>query len=367
MSRAVSMADEGKLSLVLVNDGGRVSRVELTSTRRTDFSRILTGLPVEKALALVPALYSICATAQAVAGLEACEAALGLEVDEGNRALRAAMVALEAIDNHAFQFFVEWPRVVGRPPEAAAYRQLKAATQVVRGALLGRAVWAKPCGVAVEPVALAEAVGVLRAAVEGLIPPVGETTDEALCGWSPFLRAALAAGARVLGGGTVPLLPRLEGRWFGERLSVEPGFSARPTLNGAPAEAGCLALAGTRTVWTRLVAQLADAHRLVGEVEAALPMVGRAKAGEASGRASGVGAGVADTSRGRLAHAVTVQDGVVTSWRTVAPTEWSFHPEGAAREALLGLEEEEGRRVSPFVVAALNPCVACDVTARGGR
>jgi len=137
------MADEGALSLKLVLDGGRVAQVELTSTRRTDFSQVLTGLKVDKALGLVPSLFSICASAQAVAGLEACEAALGLEADEGNRALRRALTALEAIDNHAFQFFVEWPRVVGRPPEVAPFRHVRGACQTARSSLVGAAPWAR--------------------------------------------------------------------------------------------------------------------------------------------------------------------------------------------------------------------------------
>lgn len=372
------MADEGALSLKLVLDGGRVAQVELTSTRRTDFSQVLTGLKVDKALGLVPSLFSICASAQAVAGLEACEAALGLEADEGNRALRRALTALEAIDNHAFQFFVEWPRVVGRPPEVAPFRHVRGACQAARSSLVGAAPWARLGGVEVSGGA---SVAGLRAAVESAIPsPRARAHDEGAFGvWSPFLAAALGAGAREVGqGSAVPLLPLEGAAWFGRRLQSEARFSAAPTVDGTPAEAGSLCFvaseapveallaSGGRSVWARLVAQLANVHRLVAVVEAAAQRArgGRpVAAAEPGATVVGAGAGIADTSRGRLAHAVETRGGVITSWRTVAPTEWSFHPEGAAARALAALTADEAFALAPFLVASLDPCVACRVSA----
>lgn len=362
------MADEGALTLRLVVGGGCVARVDLSSTRRTDFSKVLIGLPVEKALGLVPSLFSVCASAQAVAGLEACEAALGLEVDEGNRSLRRALVGLEAVDNHAFQFFVEWPRVVGLPPEIEAFRRVRGACQAVRAALVGQRSWAMLGGVAVEGRSVS--AGGLRSAVEAAIPSPIRADSAALARWSPFLAAALDAGAREQGQGSTLLLPLHEAAWFGRRLK-DAGFSAKPTVHGAPAEAGSLTFVESfpvmaselaqrgRTIWARLLAQVVNVHRLVDVVEAALADRAVASARGGSATESGEGAGIADTSRGRLAHAVWLEDGVVISWRTVAPTEWTFHPQGAVATAMVGRSEEAVARVVPFLVASLDPCVAC--------
>ena len=341
--------------------------MELTSTRRTDFSTVLTGLAVEKALSLVPSLFSICASAQAVAGLEACEAAMGIEADEGNRALRRALVSLEAIDNHAFQFFVEWPRVAGLPPEVAAFRRVRGACQELRAALVGHGPWAKLGGIELDGRVGGEE---LRAAVGAVVPNPLAADDVALTHWSPFLAAAVAVGARELGQGSAPLVP-LEGpEWFARRLTGA-AFSAAPTVDGVPAESGSLTYVaslpalsavlpqGGRTAWARLVAQLVNPHRLVSVVEEALPRIAGGRTRGLPGARSGAGAGIADTSRGRLAHAVQLRDGVVTSWRTVAPTEWSFHPKGVLSRALLGMTPEAARGVSPFLIASLDPCVVC--------
>lgn len=55
--------------------------------------------------------------------------------------------------------------------------------------------------------------------------------------------------------------------------------------------------------------------------------------------------------------------GVIISRQTVAPTEWRFHPEGAAARTLAGLAAEEASALAPFLVASLDPCVACRVSA----
>ena len=367
------MTDEGALEVVLGVDGGRVASVQLTSTRRTDFSKLLVGLPVDAALRLVPSLFSICASAQAVAGLGACEVALGLEADPGNRALRRALAALEGLENHAFQFFVEWPRLHGAGPEAASFRAWRAASEGVRRALVGGVAWAVPGGVTLPPaevplLALAEAVAAFA--------PAAALEDEAAArAWAAgqaSLRAAGEAVALGLAPTRTPLLPVEDGAWFLQRLGT-PGFSARPTLDGQPAESGALALVANsplaqgllrtegRGGLTRFLARLLDVHRLLAVVAAAVPLVGGARAHPAARRSDGAGAGVADTSRGRLAHAVEVEGGRVSAWRTVAPTEWSFHPQGVLAEALLGLEAAAALRAAPYLVAALDPCVACRV------
>jgi hypothetical protein len=262
---------------------------------------------------------------------------------------------------------------VGLPPDVAAFRKVRAACQSVRAALIARTTgWARPGGVPVE--AGVADVAALRSAVEAAIPHPLEADEVALGRWSPFLAAAVVAGAGRLGQGKSAPLPLEDASWFAQRLTGA-AFSATPTVDGAPAEAGSLcyvesmpamapvlARAG-RTVWARLLGQLANAHRLLDVLEAELPRVatGRSARGGARAQGAGAGAGVADTSRGRLAHAVELEGGVVTSWRTVAPTEWTFHPQGVVPQVLEGLRSEEAEALAPFLVAGLDPCVACVV------
>ncbi|MBM4776987.1 MAG: hypothetical protein GQE15_04720, partial [Archangiaceae bacterium] len=84
-------------------------------------------------------------------------------------------------------------------------------------------------------------------------------------------------------------------------------------------------------------------------------------------KARGQGFGVAATSRGPVLHAVDIEQGQIVAWRVVAPTEWTFHPEGAVREALLGLTAPDVHLAAlwaRWVVSTLDPCVEFSVLLR---
>ena len=66
-----------------------------------------------------------------------------------------------------------------------------------------------------------------------------------------------------------------------------------------------------------------------------------------------------ETARGRLIHRARVVDGVITQYRILAPTEWNFHPQGVAVQALSGLEPDQAKAV----VEAIDPCVDFELRA----
>ena len=68
--------------------------------------------------------------------------------------------------------------------------------------------------------------------------------------------------------------------------------------------------------------------------------------------------------RGRLAHAVQIEDGHVSRYRILAPTEWNFHPEGAAARALCALTGEDETDLAgqaKLLVDAIDPCVGYEL------
>lgn len=178
--------------------------------------------------------------------------------------------------------------------------------------------------------------------------------------------------AAHFGKSTRPLLPAMSAAWYAQRL-VGPDFGAHPALDSGAAEAGALSRvaehpalaplvsAHGHTVLTRLVAVLIDLHALAATVTAAADVLEPSNGHAPAERDSGQAAGVADTSRGRLAHAVELASNKAVHWRQVAPTEWSFHPFGVLREALLGAPAEELARRAALLVLSLDPCVPCRV------
>ena len=90
--------------------------------------------------------------------------------------------------------------------------------------------------------------------------------------------------------------------------------------------------------------------------------------GNATRHAPGDGSAVAvlETARGRLAHRVCVDDGRVVSYRTLAPTEWNFHPMGPLVTGLVGRPAADAAQAScraRLAAAALDPCVDLEIDA----
>jgi coenzyme F420-reducing hydrogenase alpha subunit len=81
----------------------------------------------------------------------------------------------------------------------------------------------------------------------------------------------------------------------------------------------------------------------------------------------GRGLSAVDTARGLLVHRATLDGGRVADWRIVAPTEWTFHPDGALARVPLGWPAGNRTallRRARLLVTAMDPCVAHDVAIR---
>ena len=227
---------------------GRVASVKLLSRRPAEASRVLEGQPAERALAAAPLLWSICSTAHSVAALSAVEAALGIVLPIQQRRAREVLALAEAVDNHAWQLCLEWPRLAALPPQPAALRSVRAVTSGLQAALFGRTPWRVPGGVELAP----EAGAVLEAA-DALEVKLGELAGAPLPFSLELLRGAVQAAntpamvllARALEKSHTPdagpsqLLPALAPAWFLARKD-EPLLSRSPLFLGAPAETGAL-------------------------------------------------------------------------------------------------------------------------------
>jgi coenzyme F420-reducing hydrogenase alpha subunit len=82
------------------------------------------------------------------------------------------------------------------------------------------------------------------------------------------------------------------------------------------------------------------------------------------GTHSGVGLAQVEAARGRLVHRVELEHDGVRRYRILAPTEWNFHPAGAAAQGLMHLPAEEPevlRRLAALLINAVDPCVGYDL------
>lgn len=351
------MAGPGKLVVRLAWDGATVERVEIVSSR-PQAARLLKGAAPERAVSLVPLLFSLCGRAQGAAAQAAVGAAQGCAPP--HHAHHA--VSCEAVQEHLWRLLLDWPQALGLPAAREDFVRWHA-----------RLRHSAETGAALPP--LAEEIG---SAWLGMpcqawldLPGLGELQS--------WWRAEASPAARLFAAlerqdqpacGEVALLPALAAKQA-QAHEMDAAFAAAPQWAGAPAETGALARHARAPLLqdvlrmrpsgllARLLARAYDMLSAVCGTE--VPRV------EAAGDGEGSGLGLVHTARGLLLHRVRLQRGRVAEYCIVAPTEWNFHPAGALARALQGYRTtEEGmlRRRARQWVLALDPCVACEVELR---
>ena len=369
------MNPEGEITVRLSCSERQVHKVSVTSSRTGLPPRLVRGRPSADVQRLVPLLFSICQRAQGAASTAAIAAAHGLEAPAREQERRALDVTLEMLQEGVWRLLIDWPKSMGEQAQVPAVASVRHASSAVvdHGATLDGL--------------LAVADDVLREHVHGAPAEtwLASTDQAALDRW---VEAGATLPARLLrrlrdeapglGRSNVALMP--DATLENLRMSViadmeaDSGYARFPRWGGLPAETGALARqAGApliaallerdgRTASTRFVARLVELAVLVRDLR--VRSAGRVPAVRSHALPDGAGLGLAETARGLLLHRVQIEQGLVTDYRIVAPTEWNFHPQGPLQQGLAGrsaADHERLERDARVVVQSLDPCVACRV------
>lgn len=380
------MFPEAQLNVTLRVAGDRVETALIRSTRMVQAARLFAGKTPDEVLPLLPAVFSLCGTAQAVTGLTAVEKAAAIATSAAQKSARALLLLAETVAEHSLTMARDWPTLVGDAPRLDLAKRLRSALSGLRPALYPGNDWLRPGGGGLAPdrPRIQSILGQVRKALTELL---GHDVDELvlpiafqawLDGATPLLPARIRRqGWAELGAGAAFLpMPELGPPDLAARLATDRDglYLGRPDCAGRVFETGPLA----HWHWHPLLADLTERHgtgllarlaaRLVVLAESLREMAEQVHdlKAEPAARLPGLdGEGVAltEAARGLLAHRVVLKDGRVSQYQILAPTEWNFHPEGPLVRVLTGLPagpdlEQRAR----LLVHALDPCVACTVT-----
>ena len=383
----------GRLNIQLRRTARGLVR-EIRSTRPLMASNLFSGRTAAETAAVLPRLYSICSKAQSQACAAALEAATGLEPSYQALFARRLAVALETVREHLWRLLLDWPRLLGEPPDQASAAPLLA--EVKRLSTLldpeGRLFQLGTGALALDRRAASAQLGALAGRIGACLfgQPIDDWRDHVSDGdgfeqWpatsdtlpARLLRDISLKGEAALGRCEIQPLPPLDPRALSERLlSADAGdFIAAPTWDGIPrettpftrrADRGPLRALRDRHgngLLPRLSAPLIEVAELIAEMrsdlDGASPPPSPPTAIE-----PGLGLGQVEAARGRLAHLARVERGRVMDYRILAPTEWNFHPEGALALALAALPEMDERdlaRLAEHLILAIDPCVGFDL------
>jgi hypothetical protein len=343
---------------------------------------------------MVPLLFSICATAQSVAALQALEQAAGLVIDPAHVRARELLLLVETSREHLMRLLLNGSAGLLVPAD------LDAATLSLLGQM--RHAWLQalyPQGDGLRPGAgqLAPDRAGLRRLLQGL-----EQVLQRLLGLSPGdwlqlrsladVQAWMGAGSApaqslcrqleqlgLAGLGASPLapLPPLPDDLLLELLQAEDAaeFVRAPLWQGQPRETGALQRQLGRPLQTALLqlygsgllsrhlARLAELAEALGRMTELVNEIGPASPCPQPLRPSGQGLAQVEAARGRLVHGLRLERGLIVDYRILAPTEWNFHPQGVLAQGLMGLPADlRLPQLAQMLVDALDPCVQAQVS-----
>lgn len=379
------------ISVALGLSDGKVARVAIRSTRLTSAARHFAGKKPEDVARLLPMVLSLCGHAQREAALAAMEAALGIRPSAAQLAARRLISLAEAVADQGLCILRDWPAMAGEPAELAEARALKLAMHGVAKALYPDGDQYRIGGGTLHPDrralrrALFEAEGIVAGAIFGMPP------DQALSGLGTFLSwtsrrhaPACRLMGEVIGSGQAEFgrsafipMPASGPSDLAARLAGDGdgAYCAAPDSQGRVFETGPLARHSCHPIvesllarWgnglaARLAARLVALHSALREMHALMQdLTEEEEAPSPALDGSGSGTGVVEAARGLLAHRVEIDNGMLTRYQILAPTEWNFHADGPLARSLAGAAAQDIERRAALLVAALDPCVACTIT-----
>ncbi len=368
------MNPAGQLLIEAEWDGRGVPAARVQNSR-PQAARLLVGRPVEEAMALVPALFSLCGKAQALTAQAALAAARGTAApDEAARIAAERAIAAEAAQEHLWRLMLDWPALFDHEPRRGRFAELH--RQLARVAGNGADTARDIGGQILDLVAAELLAGFFTVAREP--SSLMEFANRARRGGTvgAALADLLEMGTHAPPRGMAALLPWQSATEWAAALGGVPdeAFCSAPTWQGAPAETGALArhrssmlvrllVERGHPVAARLFAEVVDLSDWASRLRHPLaedmpPVLDAAPLGEAAGLAC------CETARGVLIHALRLDGDTIAEYAIVAPTEWNFHPAGAFALEGSGWQAPDldtARRHLTALVLGLNPCVPFEV------
>ncbi len=379
------MGIEGQIRITMSLAARRVAKVAIASSRPVFASKVFLGKSVPQALKTLPMLFTVCATAQALAAARACEQAMGYQPPAGVQRIRDCLVRMETIREHLWRILLDWPAFLGEAPERGGMAATLVLQTDYRRILTGGGdpfLQPEELGVPARDMQLALIESLQSALAQAVfhVPPAVWLEMESRAELNEWMADGATIAARLLrrvagdgnsGAGQchIRALPFLDADRLAPLLEQDD-FFARPHWFGECCESSCTTRVDSALLrdlrrhygnglLVRLTARLTEiaqlSLRLLANDGAEEPAQARLRANP--------GVGQVAAARGQLLHRVQLEGERITGYRILAPTEWNFHPQGVVAASLATLcgEEAEIKRQAELLINAIDPCVGYDL------
>ncbi len=360
--------------------------VEIMSSRPLLASRILTGKTADEALAVIPLLFNVCGMAQSYAANQAITSALHQSYPQSIQAARELVLLAETAKENLLRIFMDWPVLfqlerghVNLHYLAQLHKEFATTLfQFGEGFSLSADLNNDTSKIHQLISELYDflADNVFQNSVENWL----NLNPAQLQFWAENGQTVAAQAVQKIiennwqGIGAVDYsgLPALDDHALTERLDAEDAddFIAFPDWQGHCFETSALSRqyrqplvqglteAFSTGLLTRWVARLVELAQIPEQMRQWASQLESTES--VPQQSNGSGLGMVEAARGRLIHRVCMQQGVISQYQILAPTEWNFHPQGVLFKSLSALTEhavERQQQLIHLLIHAFDPCV----------
>ncbi len=382
---------EGQLDIDFYPPYKNAARVELSSSRPLQASRIFIGKTAQQALDIIPLLFNICGVAQSRAALSAIEKKLGTKSSAKQETARDMLVLMENAKEHLFRIFIDWPEFFNLKTDRNKLPYLSQMLPVFKSTLFHNG----------DAFKLDSQLNSDLKNTDYLIDKLEQYLQQhvfkqsckdwlkikdfrQLQQWALQCDSIAAHSIRFIcergwasqGLTDCQQLPVLNEKALLEKFNADNAqqFIEQPQWQQKCYETTALSRQFEQpliralhkefhsTLITRWLARLVELASIPAQLRDMQQQLNREQTDKTSDTGSKKPPGLAqvEAARGRLIHHVKIEHGIISNYQILAPTEWNFHPQGLVAKSLSSLSlqhEDDLEKLAHLMINAIDPCV----------
>lgn len=384
---------EGQLDINLYPQRKNGARVELRSSRPLHATKIFIGKTPEQVLNTIPLLFNICGIAQSRAALSAIEQSLNINSNAELETARDMLVLVENAKEHLFRLFIDWPQLFNQKTNNNDIPYLSQIIGQFKSALfhdseafnldsqLNKQL--KNTDYLIDKLDQYLAQHVFHQSTQNWLEIKNIHDLHQWAQQSDSIAAKAICFICEQGWASQGLtdceqLPLLDEHHLLEQFCASNAeqFIAQPQWQGRCYETTALSRQFEQpliralhkefhaTLITRWVARLVELAIIPQQLRKMLQQITDHEikpTNNPTDKSIVPGLAQIEAARGRLIHRVEIEQGVISNYQILAPTEWNFHPQGLVAKSLGSLASHHSKKdlehLSHLMINAIDPCV----------
>ena len=384
---------EGRISITIDPALTGQNRVSISSHRPVHACHTFQGKTPQQALTRIPLLFNICAIAQSRAALLATQRALGISSKLHPEIARDMLVLLETAREHLFRILVEWPGLFDLKVDAERLALLGQLVPDFKNTLFKSGdAFSLDSQLEADTVLLQQQIQALDKYLEtqifGIKPGawLEIKSIDGLNRWMHNFDTIAAVSVRTIceegwssqGYADCTALPKLSTSELVERFESAQSrhFVEQPDWKGSIYETTpysrqmgqplmrLLVREFHNTLIARWISRLVELANIPQKLSIMKQQLAEIENQKLEVTEPAIGLAQVEAARGRLIHYLKMDQGRISSYQILAPTEWNFHPQGLVKNSLCHLSinhPQQLEKLARLLVNAIDPCVGYDL------